>query len=393
MTVKLTGYPSDLLWRLLVREGESVDLTAEQRDEAAQLVAEGIARETASDQIVATEDALVAARMRGLLARRIDDEEFNRIARGIMREHDAGMRALAEADRGEGPLVTREEDVLAELPDGWRDIVEPVVEQLRARGVTIVQTKSKFAKLRVYYQAPDKAAAEFANTLIKDAEQRCAVTCEDCGAAGAKLAHRIFGGAATLCVRCVCVSWRPMMDALLSTIDEAATRPGVSRDGYLSRRQVEAQSGWEGVDLEKIDDVLALLVAEEAVAVREIGGERYFARAPERPAFEFDPTVVREHRLQHVGRYIRHTMVADRDVSRELIELYAEALRRGLTDPTRLAPPTRDDKKRERYRARANEIVREAEAINAGVRPLALDLHRIVLEANARDVIASEAPR
>ncbi len=84
-----------------------------------------------------------------------------------------------------------------DVGDGWVPIVERLGEQLAdLGGVTVTQVKEKFGGLRVYHESSDYDTAE---ALIRTAEEECARTCENCGAAGSR---RGGGWILTLCDGC-----------------------------------------------------------------------------------------------------------------------------------------------------------------------------------------------
>lgn len=65
--------------------------------------------------------------------------------------------------------------------DGWQPIIKPVIDLCIKNGVRISQIKEKFGSLRFYTESvPPPAIA----TAIRQAEQQCDVTCEQCGKPG-----------------------------------------------------------------------------------------------------------------------------------------------------------------------------------------------------------------
>jgi hypothetical protein len=82
--------------------------------------------------------------------------------------------------------------------DGWRDLVERAVGRIAdviaaapSASVTLVEIKSKYATLRMYWNGAGltKAAENAIAEAIDKAEARSACTCETCGAAG--VLHRV----------------------------------------------------------------------------------------------------------------------------------------------------------------------------------------------------------
>jgi hypothetical protein len=64
---------------------------------------------------------------------------------------------------------------------GWHPIVEDAIKQIEARGGFIRQIKEKFAGLRIYVHGGDYDAID---DIVRTAEHRASLTCEDCGAPG-----------------------------------------------------------------------------------------------------------------------------------------------------------------------------------------------------------------
>lgn len=92
--------------------------------------------------------------------------------------------------------------------DGWRDLVERAAERIEhilaavpSASVTIVETKSKFATLRMYWNGArlTKAAEIAVADAIALAEARSGCTCETCGAEG--VLHQVGGQVLTACSR------------------------------------------------------------------------------------------------------------------------------------------------------------------------------------------------
>jgi hypothetical protein len=72
-------------------------------------------------------------------------------------------------------------------PYGWESIVRRASEKLSTVGnVKILQVKSKYASLRMYYRRADGESGyiEEADDVIKQAEREASKACEDCGEPG-----------------------------------------------------------------------------------------------------------------------------------------------------------------------------------------------------------------
>lgn len=86
---------------------------------------------------------------------------------------------------------------LEEVGKGWRPIISPVLERLESDGIVIIQVKEKFGGLRIYVGP----ASDFHYSLIEEAAQKCAKTCERCGEPGAL--DDDDGWLRTLCRDCI----------------------------------------------------------------------------------------------------------------------------------------------------------------------------------------------
>ena len=87
-----------------------------------------------------------------------------------------------------------------EIGSGWRPLVEPLVEEIQARGGSIQQVKEKFGGLRIYFAAPE----EIYDELDRKVDLLAAMLnylCEDCGAEGAN-AYTGGGWWRTQCEAC-----------------------------------------------------------------------------------------------------------------------------------------------------------------------------------------------
>lgn len=63
---------------------------------------------------------------------------------------------------------------------GWDKIVDPLIEYCEKRGIKILQVKEKFGGLRFYTETNTEELDE----LIRQAEEKCSYTCEECGEEG-----------------------------------------------------------------------------------------------------------------------------------------------------------------------------------------------------------------
>jgi len=82
--------------------------------------------------------------------------------------------------------------------DGWFGLLLEASIELEKFDVQAVQVKEKFGTLRLYLAGPD-SRDERVNAIVRRAEQRSSVECEDCGAAGER---RGGGWIRTLCDNC-----------------------------------------------------------------------------------------------------------------------------------------------------------------------------------------------
>lgn len=67
-----------------------------------------------------------------------------------------------------------------ECEDGWRGIIEPLMQECQEKGVVITQIKEKYGTLRFYVAECDAAMWN----KIQKAEEASASICEKCGQPG-----------------------------------------------------------------------------------------------------------------------------------------------------------------------------------------------------------------
>ena len=79
-----------------------------------------------------------------------------------------------------------------ECMDGWKRLIDPIIDLANKKGIAITQIKEKFGTLRVYTDTIDRELDQ----LIMDMEARSEKVCEVCGADG-KI--RSGGWVKTLC--------------------------------------------------------------------------------------------------------------------------------------------------------------------------------------------------
>jgi NMD protein affecting ribosome stability and mRNA decay len=85
--------------------------------------------------------------------------------------------------------LTREPQIPSGVGEGWEKIVEEC-DRLLAKNdpdYTISQIKEKFGGLRYYYDSKleyGSIARSAMESIVTDAEQKAAVTCEQCGESG-----------------------------------------------------------------------------------------------------------------------------------------------------------------------------------------------------------------
>ena len=92
-------------------------------------------------------------------------------------------------------------DLLLEVPSGWRSLAKDTIDKLRDRfpGITIDQTKEKFGALRIYYTLTemDNDKWDDAYNITLEAEKASTKICQDCGKPGVRKSNK--GWLATLC--------------------------------------------------------------------------------------------------------------------------------------------------------------------------------------------------
>jgi Zn finger protein HypA/HybF involved in hydrogenase expression len=88
---------------------------------------------------------------------------------------------------------------------GWQPIALDAAEQLEANGAQILQVKEKFGGLRIYFQVDEDTSSvdvyDKCNEIVRLAEEKAAITCEDCGQPGSMTTNRSFYR--TLCPECI----------------------------------------------------------------------------------------------------------------------------------------------------------------------------------------------
>lgn len=70
-----------------------------------------------------------------------------------------------------------------DIPQAWRPVVEPALQELEALGVRVRECKDKWGELRIYIgtDTPPELAAQ-ATQIIARAAASCDTLCYDCGA-------------------------------------------------------------------------------------------------------------------------------------------------------------------------------------------------------------------
>lgn len=81
---------------------------------------------------------------------------------------------------------------------GWESIVEATLEDIENHGGYILQVKEKFGGLRIYTHGGDY---EYIADIVRAAENRCDIICEDCGELGHLRNNK--GWYKTLCEKCM----------------------------------------------------------------------------------------------------------------------------------------------------------------------------------------------
>jgi hypothetical protein len=89
-------------------------------------------------------------------------------------------------------------NVLRECGDGWKSLIDPLIQKCNERGATVLQIKEKYGTLRFYY-APSIDELE---KMVEDAEDASARTCEMCGAEGRLMVNKRGSWLKTVCPGC-----------------------------------------------------------------------------------------------------------------------------------------------------------------------------------------------
>lgn len=73
--------------------------------------------------------------------------------------------------------------VTLDIPQAWRPVVEPALQELEALGVRVRECKDKWGELRIYIgtDTPPELAAQ-AREIIERAATSCDMLCYECGA-------------------------------------------------------------------------------------------------------------------------------------------------------------------------------------------------------------------
>ncbi|TXI62492.1 hypothetical protein [Mycolicibacterium mageritense] len=144
----------------------------------------------------------------------------------IMRRIPAGWGRWVSCDKGWYPILVRLDEQLAEI--------DPAYE--------VHQVKQKFGTLRFYYRASDQAHSDAMHTLVREAETRCAATCELCGQSGTPHTGS-RGWLKTLCAACAAAEGYEPIGELVN--DLTADHHGVWR---VSCYGEDADSYWDFTD-------------------------------------------------------------------------------------------------------------------------------------------------
>lgn len=91
-------------------------------------------------------------------------------------------------------------DIDYECGDGWRNLIDAALDQIRATDhrIQITQVKSRKGGLRIHY-GPHNERADF---IVKIAEEIASQTCEICGSGNART-QPVKHLWKTLCAKCV----------------------------------------------------------------------------------------------------------------------------------------------------------------------------------------------
>jgi NMD protein affecting ribosome stability and mRNA decay len=88
-----------------------------------------------------------------------------------------------------------------ECGDGWRNLVDTAIDQIRAtdQKIRIDQVKQKMGGLKIHYHPHN----EVADNIVEITEEIASQTCEQCGAAART--QKVQGWWETLCAQCVSI--------------------------------------------------------------------------------------------------------------------------------------------------------------------------------------------
>ncbi|MFV8172484.1 MULTISPECIES: hypothetical protein [Mycolicibacterium] len=173
-------YPRTRAWFAAIREPEIEELTDTEkaRYEAARSASTDLRaaldsgdadeKHAAFGQLMQTLSAMDPETTRDKLHVPDDAGEHRDGLIAIMRRIPPNWGRWISCDRGWYPIICELDAALAEL--------DPAYE--------VHQVKEKFAGLRFYYRASDQAHADAMHALVREAETRCAATCEMCGQPG-----------------------------------------------------------------------------------------------------------------------------------------------------------------------------------------------------------------
>jgi hypothetical protein len=86
--------------------------------------------------------------------------------------------------------------------DGWKSLIDPLIQRCYVVGATVDQIKEKYGTLRFYYTPPNAGWDDKLEKLVDDAEYASARMCEMCGAEGKLLVNKRGSWLKTLCPGC-----------------------------------------------------------------------------------------------------------------------------------------------------------------------------------------------
>ncbi|SHX68689.1 Uncharacterised protein [Mycobacteroides abscessus subsp. abscessus] len=162
--------------------------------------------------------------------------------------------------------------ILLRIPDGWGRWIScdagwyPIICELDAAlaeldpAYELHQVKEKFGTLRFYYRASDQAHADAMHALVREAETRCAATCELCGQPGTPHTNS-RSWMKTLCPSCAATQgYEPIGQLVNDLTADMAGVWGVACYGDIDESIWDLTHGEVTVDGERHRDIEVLVL-------------------------------------------------------------------------------------------------------------------------------------